>query len=97
MRKLVRLEKTQLPVMTWPLPVPLRVPTPQWVEVDLTTNREEGEEAEVGLKEVSMPGELASREKKRIMRRKKLIRKMIILSQIQEIKETRKSPHGGGN
>ena len=47
--------------------VTLRVPTPQGVEVGLTTNREEREEAEVGLEEVSIPGEVASREKKRIM------------------------------
>ena len=52
MRMLLRLEKTPLPVIVLPLPVHSGMTTPHGVEVILSTNGEEGVEAEVVLEGV---------------------------------------------
>ena len=66
---LLRLEKTPLPVIVLPLPVPSSMTTPHGVEVSPSTIGEEGVEAEVVLEGVQIKREVPfSLKKKRLQK-----------------------------
>ena len=92
MRMLLRLEKTPLPVIVLPLPVPSSMTTPHGVEVSSSTNGEEGVEADVVLEGVQIQREVTFSLVKR-----KVTKRMTHLVILNQIRKTRKSPHSGAN